>query len=96
VLFFIGDRLFGNITVYVAGDDAAAFRFTSSLPAQLLKGLAPAIQPLLDGRGVRTAEAEAVDDDASSPRPVQPAHLLTDRAGAPAQAISLGAFLRRL
>jgi cell division protein FtsI/penicillin-binding protein 2 len=64
VVFFIGERLFGNITVYVAGDDAAAFRFTSSLPAQLLKGLAPTIAPLLDGRGLRTAEAEAVDDDA--------------------------------
>jgi hypothetical protein len=64
VVFFIGERLFGNITVYVAGDDAAAFRFTSSLPAQLLKGLAPAILPLLDGHGTRTAEAAAVDDDA--------------------------------
>ena len=63
-VFFIGDRLFGNITVYVAGDDAAAFRFTSSLPAQLLKGLAPAILPLLDGRGMRTAEARIPDEDA--------------------------------
>jgi membrane peptidoglycan carboxypeptidase len=57
VVFFVGDRLFGNITVYVAGDDAAGFRFTSSLPAQLLKGLAPAIQPLLDSSGLRTADA---------------------------------------
>jgi membrane peptidoglycan carboxypeptidase len=64
VVFFIGERLFGNITVYVAGDDAAAFRFTSSLPAQLLKGLAPAIQPLLDGRGLRTAGAKVADDGA--------------------------------
>ncbi|MGH6922092.1 MAG: hypothetical protein ACREJ0_30860, partial [Geminicoccaceae bacterium] len=64
VVFFIGDRLFGNITVYVAGDDAEGFHFTSSLPAQLLKGLAPAIQPLLDGRGLRTAEAKLIDDDA--------------------------------
>jgi hypothetical protein len=57
VVFFIGDRLFGNITVFVAGPDADGFRFTSSLPAQLLKGLAPAIQPLLDQQGIRTAEA---------------------------------------
>jgi hypothetical protein len=64
VVFFIGERLFGSITVYVAGDDAAAFRFTSSLPAQLLQGLAPAIAPLLDGRGLRTAEAKVVDDGA--------------------------------
>jgi membrane peptidoglycan carboxypeptidase len=63
VLFFIGERLFGNITVYVGGDDAAGFQFTSSLPAQLLKGLAPAILPLLDGRDLRTAGAAAGDDD---------------------------------
>jgi membrane peptidoglycan carboxypeptidase len=56
VVFFIGERLFGNITVFVAGPDAEGFRFTSSLPAQLLKGLAPAIQPLLDQHGIRTAE----------------------------------------
>ncbi len=56
VVFFIGDRLFGNITIYVGGSDAEGFNFTSSLPAQLLKGLAPAIQPLLDQQGIRTAE----------------------------------------
>jgi membrane peptidoglycan carboxypeptidase len=72
VLFFIGDRLFGNITVYVAGDDAEGFRFTSSLPAQLLKGLAPAIQPLLDERGLRTATAQPVNEDAVSALPAQP------------------------
>jgi membrane peptidoglycan carboxypeptidase len=72
VLFFIGDRLFGNITVYVAGDDAEGFRFTSSLPAQLLKGLAPAIQPLLDAHGLRTATAQPVDEDAVSALPTQP------------------------
>ena len=64
VVFFIGDRLFGNITVYVAGPDAEGFRFTSSLPAQLLKGLAPAIRPLLDQHGIRTAELPADDDGA--------------------------------
>jgi hypothetical protein len=64
VVFFIGDRLFGNITVYVAGPDAEGFRFTSSLPAQLLKGLAPAIQPLLDPHGIRTADLAPADDGA--------------------------------
>jgi cell division protein FtsI/penicillin-binding protein 2 len=63
-VFFIGDRLFGNITVYVAGPDADGFRFTSSLPAQLLKGLAPAIQPLLDQQGIRTAEMAPGDGGA--------------------------------
>jgi hypothetical protein len=64
VVFFIGERLFGNITVYVAGPDADGFKFTSSLPAQLLKGLAPAIQPLLNPQGIRTAEAPPGDGGA--------------------------------
>jgi hypothetical protein len=57
VVFFIGDRFFGNLTVFAPGPVAADFRFTSSLSAQLLKALAPALQPLLDRDGTRTAEA---------------------------------------
>jgi hypothetical protein len=57
VVFFIGERLFGNLTIYVPGPDAADFSFTSSLPAQLLKAMAPALQPLIDGSSLRTAEA---------------------------------------
>jgi membrane peptidoglycan carboxypeptidase len=64
VVFFIGEQLYGNLTVYVPGPDAASFGFTSSLPAQILKGLAPALAPLLDSHGLRTAEAEVPDDDA--------------------------------
>lgn len=45
-VFFLGDRFFGTLTAYVAGSDAASYRFTSSLPVQVLKFLAPAIEPL--------------------------------------------------
>ena len=55
VVFFIGDDFFGNLTVYAPGADAASFGFTSSLAAQLLKGLAPALEPLLQRRDTRTA-----------------------------------------
>jgi membrane peptidoglycan carboxypeptidase len=55
VVFFLGDAFFGNLTVYVPGPAAADFGFTSSLPAQLLRAMAPALQPLLDQRGTRTA-----------------------------------------
>jgi membrane peptidoglycan carboxypeptidase len=55
VVFFIGDGFFGNLTVYVPGPAAADFGFTSSLPAQLLRAMAPALQPLLDQGGTRTA-----------------------------------------
>jgi hypothetical protein len=57
VVFFAGDNLFGTVTIYVSGPQAADFAFTSSLPAQLLKALAPTIQPLLNERSLRTAEA---------------------------------------
>lgn len=54
-VFFVGDRFFGVVTAHVHGPDAANYRFTSALPAQLLKSLAPALQPLLNG-GTQTAE----------------------------------------
>lgn len=53
--FYIGDRFFGSITAFVQGEDADAYRFTSALPAQLLKSIAPALQPLIDPGAVRTA-----------------------------------------
>jgi membrane peptidoglycan carboxypeptidase len=56
VVFFAGDNLFGTVTIYVSGANAGNFAFTSSLPAQLLKALAPTIQPLLNERSLRTAE----------------------------------------
>jgi membrane peptidoglycan carboxypeptidase len=45
--FFIGDRFFGVVTAHVPGPNAAAYRFTSALPVQVLKSLAPALEPLI-------------------------------------------------
>ena len=45
-VFFIGDRHFGAVTAYVSGPEAARYRFTSSLPTQLLKDLGPTLLPL--------------------------------------------------
>jgi membrane peptidoglycan carboxypeptidase len=45
--FLIGDRHFGVITAYVEGEDAADFGFTSSLPVQVLKLLAPSLMELM-------------------------------------------------
>lgn len=47
-VFFLGDRFFGTITAYVAGEDADQFSFTSSLALQLLKSIAPTVQHLID------------------------------------------------
>lgn len=41
LVFYIGDRHFGTVTAYVKGPQAADYAFTSALPAQLLKVLAP-------------------------------------------------------
>jgi hypothetical protein len=47
-VFFIGDRFFGTITAYVPGREAAAYGFTSSLPVQILKIMAPTLKPLIE------------------------------------------------
>lgn len=47
-VFFIGDRFFGTITAYVPGQEAANYKFTSALPVQLLKALAPTLTPFLE------------------------------------------------
>lgn len=46
--FFIGDRFYGTVTAYVPGKDAARYHFTSGLPVQVLKHLAPDLMPLLE------------------------------------------------
>ncbi len=47
-VFFLGDRFFGTITAYVPGQEAAAYGFTSSLPVQVLKIMAPTLKPMLE------------------------------------------------
>ncbi len=47
-VFLIGDRFYGTITAFVPGEKAANYGFTSGLPVQLLKQLAPVLMPLLD------------------------------------------------
>lgn len=54
-VFYVGDRFFGVITAHVHGPEAAEYRFTSALPAQLLKILTPSLSPLLTA-DTQTAE----------------------------------------
>src|SRR5215510_7856331 len=44
-VFFLGDRFFGVVTAYVTGPEAARYEFTSALPVQVLKSLAPVLTP---------------------------------------------------
>jgi len=60
-VFFIGDRYYGVITAYVPGEDADRFWFTSALPTQILRALAPAVQRLME------EGAAAVQPTASGP-----------------------------
>ncbi|NYZ13451.1 glycosyl transferase family 51 [Azospirillum sp. RWY-5-1] len=55
-VFYLGDRFFGTMTAFVQGPEADGYHFTSALPAQLLKSLAPALQPLLVPGMQTTAE----------------------------------------
>ncbi|MGE7957409.1 transglycosylase domain-containing protein [Pseudomonas sp. NPDC089530] len=46
-VFYIGEHHFGTLTAYVPGASAQAFKFTSALPVQVLKGMAPLLTPYL-------------------------------------------------
>jgi hypothetical protein len=54
-VFTIGDRFFGTITAFVSGPEAGNYTFTSSLPVQLLKVLAPKILPIVEGKYIKGA-----------------------------------------
>lgn len=56
LVFTIGERHFGTLVAYVEGSQAARYRFTSALPAQLLKSLLPALDPMLRGPACAPAE----------------------------------------
>ncbi|PAU62090.1 transglycosylase domain-containing protein [Pseudomonas indica] len=47
-VFFIGQDHFGTLTAFVPGQAAENFRFTSALPVQVLKGMAPVLSPYLE------------------------------------------------
>lgn len=52
-VFFVGDRWFGVITAYVPGQTAQNYNFTSALPVQILKNLAPELNPYVDPLNAR-------------------------------------------
>ncbi|HNQ04867.1 MAG TPA: transglycosylase domain-containing protein [Thiobacillaceae bacterium] len=47
--FFMGDRFFGVMTVFVPGEAAAGYHFTSGLAVQVMKDMEPALRPLVLG-----------------------------------------------
>ncbi|MGE6791610.1 transglycosylase domain-containing protein [Pseudomonas guineae] len=47
-VFYLGPRHYGTLTAFVPGRAAENFRFTSALPVQVLKGMAPILLPYLE------------------------------------------------
>jgi len=47
-VFYIGDNHYGTLTAYVPGRAAESFKFTSALPVQVLKGMAPILNRYLE------------------------------------------------
>lgn len=52
-VFYLGDNHFGTLTAFVSGSSANAFSFTSSLPLQVLKSMAPILQPYINSSALQ-------------------------------------------
>ena len=59
LVFLIGDRYFGTMMAYVHEPYAAKYKFTSAMPAQLVKALAPALLPLLERSACTSTEGDS-------------------------------------
>ncbi|WP_285423241.1 transglycosylase domain-containing protein [Pseudomonas sp. efr-133-TYG-103a] len=64
-VFFIGDNHFGTLTAYVPGRAAESFKFTSALPVQVLKGMAPILNRYLEPGTYSQCKAPAATQVAS-------------------------------
>lgn len=59
-VFYLGDNHFGTLTAFVPGRTAEAFTFTSALPVQVLKGMAPILMPYLEPGNANACKAPQV------------------------------------
>lgn len=69
-VFFIGERYFGVITAYVPGQTAQHYNFTSALPVQILKNLAPQLNPYLDPQNAKACTTASPARYSKSATPV--------------------------
>jgi membrane peptidoglycan carboxypeptidase len=58
-VFFLGDNLYGTVTAFVPGSQAANYHFTSSLAVSLVRALAPELRALIK---------ESTDKSAAQPQ----------------------------
>lgn len=59
-VFILGDRFFGTLTVFVSGEASGGYTFTSSLPAQVLRMLGPALSPLFESDAAGLADSREI------------------------------------
>jgi len=64
IVFFIGEKFFGTVTAHVAGEEAGNYKFTSALSAQMLKSLAPVLQPMISPPKPKVEEPPKVEEQA--------------------------------
>lgn len=64
-VFYIGDNHYGTLTAYVPGRAAESFKFTSALPVQVLKGMAPILNRYLEPGTYTQCKAPAATHVAS-------------------------------
>ena len=53
LMFLLGERYYGTVMVFVNEPYAMNYRFTSALPSQLLKAMAPSLVSLLGSEACR-------------------------------------------
>jgi hypothetical protein len=72
-VFYAGERHFGTLTAFVPGPEAEKYRFTSALPVQIMKAMAPLLGPAIaapaDKRCGSGANAELPLSATSAPAP---------------------------
>jgi len=77
-VFFLGDNYYGAVTAFVPGAQAANYSFTSALAVQLLKSMAPILEP---GLGISPAKVKTGRPGESSHRPASGA--MAEKGGVP-------------
>lgn len=66
-VFYLGDNHFGTLTAFVSGRSANAFRFTSALPLQVLKGMVPILQPYINTANQALHQPAATETNQPTP-----------------------------
>jgi membrane peptidoglycan carboxypeptidase len=57
-VFLIGDRFYGTVTAFVPGEAANQYAFTSSLPVQVFRSLAPMLKSVISQAGAQARAPE--------------------------------------